>query len=116
MIAYKISNQRIKRIPCDQREYSGDLFTGNRSVGEKIKERTVITTEKDHSNTNQMSSLDFSMARLIKVSEGGNAPAKECLGETVFSEMVRTRNMDDTMYKTLFKMEYLDNKNKKTKQ
>lgn len=50
MITYKISNQRIKRNPCDQREYSADLFTGKRSVGEKIKERTVIISEKDHSN------------------------------------------------------------------
>lgn len=43
MITYKIYNQHIKRIPCDQREYSADLFTGN--LEKKIKERTVITIE-----------------------------------------------------------------------
>jgi len=63
MITYKISNQHIKRRPCDQREYSTDLFTG--SLEGKIKERTDITTEKDHSHTNQMSSLDCSMAHHI---------------------------------------------------
>lgn len=29
MITYKTSNQHIKRSPCDQREYSTALFTGN---------------------------------------------------------------------------------------
>lgn len=72
MITYKIYNQHIKRIPWDQREYSADLFTGN--LEKKIKERTVISIEKDHSNTNQMSRLDCSMAQHIKVSDGANAP------------------------------------------
>lgn len=64
------------------------------------------------------------MAHLIKVSEGGNAPGwflrykkktqkKTALGRIgLLRDGVRTRNTEATMYKTLFKMEYLDNKKK----
>lgn len=65
MITYKISNQHIKIISCDQREYFTDLFTGN--LEEKIKERTV-NKEKD-----RMSRLGCSTTHHIKVSDGANA-------------------------------------------